>query len=252
MKIRLGGVEFEVKPVAERVRDAILTDPVIAQVVEREVFRWDHATAKGEALVPMAKGNVIPLPNAVAIFVPKAGANGVVAKADGPSKKMAERVLEAIGAKKIEDLSRALHSLVQEARTKLPMDRLAKLGQAASYTLSLRTEFAVVELRNAARNLVLHAVMPGQVTFLPKVTARDDAAWEALEPADRAPDIVFVVPPRTKAGLNLRVMALARRLEEMRGTLEMQGDDADAALKRAYSINVGEWRLLTRKNPAAA
>ena len=63
---------------------------------------------------------------------------------------------------------------------------------------------------------------------------------------------LWLLMTRTKAGLNLRVMALARRLEEMRGTLEMQGDDADAALKRAYSINVGEWRLLTRKKPAAA
>ena len=98
MQITLNKVPFDVAPVEGRLRAALLADPLIASGVGREVWAWDGA--EGRFLVPVTQTQGLPLPTGLIVFVPRAGTNGgPLQKAEGPTRKMAERFMAAVGAK---------------------------------------------------------------------------------------------------------------------------------------------------------
>ncbi len=253
MKITLGKIEFTVAPVASGLREALLGDPIMAQGVWRDVYRWDAAAQTGQVLVPASgKDAAVPLGNGLSFFVPRVGANGVVTKNDGASARMAARFLDAVGAKQILDVMTAINRLVNLPYKSLPLASFAPVNAAASYLVRMHVDYGIVQLRDAGRNLTAYLFLPGQVAFHHEITAITDAAtYEALiadTPALAQPQPAFVVPPRTEANLAVRRIALGRRLEDMRPVIaSLAGPDgklADGPEARSFARLVGEWRAL--------
>jgi hypothetical protein len=92
--------------------------------------------------------------------------------------------------------------------------------------------------------------VPGQCAFHHEVTAiPDQAAYDAAlaeTPALAAVQPAFVVPPRTKAALGLRTLALARAIGELQDEMRDGGgpEQASDAQKRRWAAMAAEWRLL--------
>lgn len=257
MKIKLGQIEFDVLPVTGAMRDAVLADPIIHQVVWRDVYKWDHASQEGKVLVPVAKSGAVPLPNGMVFFVPS-GSDDAITKNESASRTLSKRVLTAVGAKSITDVLSALHKILHMPQKILPLDVFEPLNQVASYLVRMHTEFTVVELRSASRNLGFHLIVPGRVAFHHELTAKDDAGYQAViaeTPEVEAPQPLFLIPAHSQANRAVRTMALAQRIKEMQADLTARAEAgekvSDASAQRAFTAVVGEWRLLTGQRKAA-
>jgi len=261
MKIKLGKVEFEVGAVAEQLRAALLSDPVIAQGVWRDVYRWDASAKAGKILVPTSQDGGVPLGNGLNFFVPRVTANGAVVKSDTSSTTMAKRFLEAVGARQIVDVIKGLNTIINLPQKTLPLANFSPLNPAASYQMKMHVDFAVVQLRDAGRNLTAYVYVPGQVSFHHEIAAIvDQDAYDALiaaTPAMAQPQPAFIVPVRSKANQSIRMIALAKRIEEMQPAIAKLTKDAPATpenehLRRSLARAVAEWRAISPKAGAAA
>ena len=256
MKLTLNKVEFAIEPVPGPLREALLSDPILRQGVSREVWRRDAATRAGTPLVAVTPQNGVPLPNGVSFFVAKPGA--ATQKADGPSAKMAERVLEAVGAKSITDVMKAINRIVRLPQKTLPLKEFEALSAVASHTLRVHVDYSVLHAVNAARNLGFYLFLPGQCSFtaridaVPDQTAYDKAAAENARLTRIQPG--FIIPPGTEANMMLRRMALAQRITEIQQSLggmnpaNLPADD----LRRLTIARLGlEWQALNTPRKAA-
>jgi hypothetical protein len=89
---------------------------------------------------------------------------------------------------------------------KLPFETFQPLNDKGSYTVLMQTEFSVLELENAGRNLSAYLFVPGLVSFSHAAgAARGRAAARAR--SGRA----SCCPRPTQAALSMRRMAVARR-----------------------------------------
>jgi hypothetical protein len=249
MKIRINTIEFDVTAVPAGLRAAILADPIVLRGVWRDVWSWDAATGDGKALVPLVQGNGVPLGNGINFFVPRAG-GAVNGRNDGPSKKMAERVMAAVGAKSMQDLMAALNRIVHLPQKTLPLDMFAALNPVASYKLRMYVDFAVVQLSAASRNLSFFLLIPGQCAFHHEITAiTDQAGYDALvtaKPELKSLMPAFVVPPRTKANAGLRTLAVGQAIGELQAAITAAGgpDKASDLHKARMAQLATEWRVL--------
>lgn len=254
MQIRIGSIEFEVTPVAADLRAAVIADPIMTQALRREVWEWDAVAQKGKALVPVVQERVVTLPNGLSFFIPKASQDGEIVKNEAPSKKMAQRVQKATGAKDLRDLMGALNRVIDLPRLRLPLDVFRVLNATASYRLVLISDYAVVQLRSAARNLSANLLLPSQVGVHAEITAiPDPKAHEAREIDMGALRPGFIVPANSSATQGIRRTALAKRLEELQAAIEAQGGPetvTQAQTRHAAQLSA-EWKALTPK-PAAA
>lgn len=250
MKIKINAVEFDVEPVAAPLRQVLLADPVIMQGVWRPVWAWDAVTRTGKPLTQMTEKKGVPLGNGITFFVPRVGPEGQMVKNDGPSKKMAERVLKATGAATIAELMAALNRILHLPQKTIPLDAFRPLDPVASYRVRMHVDFAVVHLGNAARNLSAYLLIPGQCAFHHEVTAiPDQAAYDAAlaaTPGLAAIQPAFVVPPRTRANLGLRSLAIGRALGDLQDDVRAAGgpDAASDTQKRRAAQLAAEWRVL--------
>lgn len=254
MQIRIGSIEFEVTPVTADLRAAVIADPIMAPALRREVWEWDAETRKGKPLVPVVQERVVVLPNGLSFFIPRTGPDGQIVKNDGPSKKMAQRVLKATGAKDLRDLMGALNRVIDLPRLRLPLDVFRVLNTTASYRLVLISDYAVVQLRSAARNLTANLLLPSQVGVHAEITAiPDPKAHEAREIDMGALRPGFIVPANSSATQGIRRTALSKRLEELQAIIEAQGgpETATEAQTRHATQLSAEWKALAPK-PAAA
>jgi hypothetical protein len=252
MQITLNKVPFDVRPVEAALRAALLADPMIRRAVVRPVWAWDHAARKGSYLLPVTAEQGVPVPMGLAAFVAKPGTNGAgPQKAEGPSARMAERVVEAVGAKDWGQVMQAVARTVGVPQKKVPFEAFAALNAKGSYQIRMETEFQVVELANAGRNLSAFVFLPGIVAFHHVLA---EGVEDAPQPGSIRP--AFVLPPGTQAGLAMRRLAVARRLNEMQAELggERPADLPPTDPRRAAVAKLGaEWRALQPKNaPKAA
>lgn len=255
MRLKLNNIDFEIEGVSLAERAAVLGDPLVAPAIWREVFKWDHVRSTGEVMTKGAtdKGQII-LPNGILFYVTKSGS---AAKAEGPSQAMTKRVLEALGAKGTVDIMRAVANVVQIPKMMLPRKPYAPIEAAVSYSLRMYTEFNVLRLRNAARNLSFVVALPGQCIYHHEITAKDDAAYDALI-ADK-PELAkiqprFILAPTSDANRNFRVLALTRQLGEMQTIIKSQltddGKFEDTVMAGAYQRALTEYQVLTKKAAA--
>jgi hypothetical protein len=257
MKIKINAIDFDVTAVAPGLRAAILADPIVMRGIWRDVWAWDAAAGTGKALVPVVQGNGVPLGNGINFYVPRAGDKAMV-RNDGPSKKMAERVLAAVGAKSMQDLMAALNRIVHLPQKTLPLEVFAPLNPVASYKMRMYVDYAVLQLSAASRNLSFFLLLPGQCAFHHEVTAiTDQAAYDALVAAQ--PQITslmpaYVVPPRTKANIGLRTLAVGQSIGELQAAIKAAGgpDKADARLVARMQQLAAEWRVLRSTEAAQA
>lgn len=247
MQITLNKIPFDVKPVDGALRAALLAEPVILRGASRPVWAWDREEGKGRFLVPTTPEKAIALPTGLTVFVPKAGVAGTaVQKADGPTAKMAERFLAAVGAKDWNPVLQALARVTGVPQRKVPLETFAPLNPLASYLIRMETEFQVVELSHAGRNLAAYMFLPGLVSFQPLLKEAPAEGTE-LPPLNRP---VFVIPPATNAVMALRRLAISRRLTEMQAEL---GDTRPTDLpqndpRRVAVAKLGaEWKVLQPK-----
>jgi hypothetical protein len=250
MQITLNKIPFDVKPVEGNLRTVLLSDPTVTRGAVRPVWAWDQAERKGRFLVPVTPDKALPLPSGVTVFVAKAGTNGAgPLKAEGPTAKMAERFLAAVGAKNFGQVSGAFARVLGVPQKKLPFETFQPLNDKGSYTVLMQTEFSVLEIENAGRNLSAYLFVPGLVSF-------SHAVKEPIEGAPLPGSIRpgFVLPPPTQAALSMRRMAVARRLTEMQAELgetkpnELPAEDP----RRSVIAKLGaEWKVLQPKAKAA-
>jgi hypothetical protein len=256
MKLKLNQVEFDIQPVPGPVRETLLADPILQQGLSREVWRWDATTQSGTPLVAMTAQKGVPLPNGISFFVPRPGTP--TDKAEGPSTKMANRVVEAVGAKSIADVMQAVNRVARLPQKTLPLKDFEKLSAVASHTLRVHVEYNVLHAVNAARNLGLYIFLPGQCSFtaridaVPDQSAYDAAIAENAQLARVQPG--FIIPPATDANLNLRRMAIAQRITEIQADLggmqprDLPLDDPRRLVIARLSL---EWQALNRPRKAA-
>ena len=253
MQIKLGEIAFGVNAVKNRIREAVLSDPIIAQVIWRDVYKWDHAAGTGEALVQLTGTGAVPLPNGMVFFVPKSG-TGPAVKSESASTNMSKRVLKGVGAGSTTDILRALHGILHMPQKVLPLEVFEPINGAASYVLKMHTVFNVVEMANAERNMAFHVIVPGQVSFHHEITAKDDAGYAALELEEAKMQPTFLIPPHSKPNQAIRALALSKRVEELQSALKTKaaaGHKGTPAEQREFQMAVGELRLLAKKNKAA-
>lgn len=254
MQIRIGKIEFDVTPVASDMRVAVTADPNMAQAMRREVWEWDAVEGKGGPLVPVVQQRVVTLPNGLSFFVPRAGHEGPPVKNDSASAKMAQRMLKATGAKDLRELMGALNRVIDLPRLRLPVDVFRVLNETASYRLVLVSDYAVVQLRAAGRNLVANLMLPSQVGVHAEITAIPDEAAHEVKGIDlRALRPGFIVPAHTPATRNIRRAALAQRLQELQEAVNAQGgpETADDLQRRLAAQLSAEWKAL-QATPAGA
>jgi len=254
MQIRIGKIDFEVIQVRPDLRAAVTADPVMAQALRRAVWEWDAGAGKGRPLVPVVQERVVTLPNGLSFFVPRTGRDGPLVKNEGASAKMAQRMLKATGARDLRELMGALNRVIDLPRLRLPLDVFRPLNATASYRLVLVSDYAVVQLRAADRNLVANLMMPSQVGVHAEITAIPDEAAHAAAGVDvdnLRPG--FIVPAHTPASQGIRRSALAQRLQELQAEIAAQGGTGTAteAQKRLAGQLSAEWKVLTPK-PAPA
>jgi hypothetical protein len=250
MKIKINSLEFDVKPVPAVLATAVMMDPPLAPALRRDVYRWDAATQTGTPLVQMVADKGVPLANAISFFVPRLKVDGSTAKAEGPSVKMAERVLKATGAKSLTELMGALNRIIQVPQRAIPLDQFTALNPSTSYVVRALTAYSILELSHAARNLAGFLMVPSQVAFTCTVTdIADQAAHDALIAAK--PDLIrispaYIVPPRSKANIGLRAMAVAQSLTELQAIIDAAGGAATATdiQKVRGGALAAEWRML--------
>lgn len=253
MQVKLGEVEFGVNAVKNRIREAVLGDPIINQVVWRDVYKWDHVAGQGETLVQMAQSGAVPLPNGMVFFVPKSG-SGPAIKSESASANMSKRVLKGVGAASVTDILRGLHGILHMPQKILPLEVFEPLNAAASYLLKMHTVFNVVELSNPEKNMAFHVIVPGQVSFYHEITAKDDAGFAALELDAAKMQPTFLIPPHSKPNQAIRALALSKRVEELQSALATKaaaGQKGTPAEQREFQVAVGELRLLAKKSKAA-
>lgn len=252
MQITLNKVPFDVRPVDGGLRRALMADPVIRQGLSRPVWSWDAAARKGSFLVPTTPQKGLPLPSGLMAWVAKPGANGAgPAKAEGPTRRMAERFLAALGAKGFPEVMQAIARVTGLPQRAIPFEAFAALADKGSYAIRMEAELSALELANAARNLSVFVFLPGIVAF--------SHAWEgeAPEGAPAAGSIRpgFVVPPPTQAAQAMRRLAVAQRLQEAQAALggTRPADLAPEDPRRALLARLGaEWRVLAPKAPTQA
>ncbi len=251
MQITLNKVPFDVRPVDAAVRTAVLAEPGVRQAMARAVWAWDMEERKGRYLVPTTPDKALPVPMGLVAFVPKAGTSegAVLQKADGPSAKMVERILAAVGAKKWETVMQAVARVTGVPQKKVPFDAFGILNYRCSYQIRINTEFQIVELANAGRNLSAYALLPGMVNFV----AAMPTLIEGLHLPQRP---MFVLPAGTQAALAMRRLSVARRLNEIQaelgGTRPAELEPSDP--RRLELAKLGaEWKVLQPKaSPKAA
>lgn len=253
MQISLNRIPFEVRPVDGDLRAALLAEPVILRGAQRPVWAWDKDEGRGRFLVPTAPGGAIALPTGLTVFVPRPGAaGGAIRKADGPTAKMAERFLAAVGAKDWGQVLQALSRVTGVPQRKVPLEGFAPLNPLASYLVRMDIEFQVLELSHAGRNLAAFVFLPGLASFRPML--REAPAEGAALPA--VPRPAFVIPPPTQAVAALRRLAVARRLTEMQAELggTRPADLPEGDPRRLAVARLGaEWKALQpRKAPTRA
>lgn len=253
MQITLNRIPFEVRPVEAALRAALMADPMIRRGASRPVWAWDREEGRGRFLVATTPDRGLALPTGLTVFVPKAGANGAgPQKADGPTAKMAERFLAAVGAKEWPQVLQAVSRVTGVPQRKVPIETFAPLNPLGSYQLRMETGFQVVELSSAGRNLAAFLFLPGLVGFMPilKEAPPEGAALPTLSRP------IYVIPPGTEAALALRRMAVARRLTEMQAELGgiRPADLPEGDPRRAEVARLGaEWKVLQpRKAPTKA
>ena len=245
MQITLNKIAFDVKPVDGGLRAALMADPVVARSALRPVWSWDKEAGQGRFLMQTAANKALPLPTGVLVHVQKPGANGSgPTKAEGPTAKMAERFLHAVGAKDFAQVIQALARVTGVPVKKVPLDQFAVLNGQTSYSILMATDMQILELANAGRNLSAYVFLPGIVSF----AATAEPTGGAILPGSPRP--VFVIPPGTQAGQAMRRLAVAKRLTEMQAELgeTRPADLPEGDPRRATLARLGaEWKALQAK-----
>ncbi len=251
MQITINKIAFDVKPVDGALRTALMADPAILRAAVRPVWAWDKAEGKGKFLVNPLPDQALPLPTGVLVYVPKVAAAGSAPqKAEGPTTKMGERFLEAVGAKNFAQVMQAIARVTGVPKRKLPFEVFQPLNAKGDYTVLMQAEFSVLELSNAGRNLSAYLFLTGLVSFV-------HVMKEPVEGASLPGSIRrgFVVPPGTQAAMTMRRLAVASRLNELQAEL---GETKPADLpmddpRRAAIVKLGaEWKVLQPKPAKAA
>ncbi len=243
MQITLNTIPFDVQPVPGPLRTALLADPAIERGVHRDVWAWDAETGKGRHLASVTPQQGLPLPAGIITWVSAPGTNGAgPRKAEGPSARMAERLLAAVGAKNFAQVMQALSRVTGVPQKKVPLDAFAGVNPFGSYVIRMETDFSVLELVNAGRNLAFHVFVPALVTF---AHGMEDVPEGAPAPGSIRPG--FVLPAGTQATMTMRRIAVTRRLSELQADLgaTKPADLAPGDPRRDVVARLGaEWRLL--------
>ncbi|GGL56543.1 hypothetical protein [Wenxinia marina] len=258
MRLTINKIEFDIEPVPGALREAVLAEPLIRQGAVREVWEWDRAEGKGKPLIRLLDRGVVPLGNAITFFVPRTDANGVVANNPRTAAKQQERFLEAVSARTVIDLLRALSKVVPLPRVGLPLKTFEPLNGIADYRLRMTTDFSVVRLHSASRNLSAYFFVPGRVAFRALTSNVDEAAMEKLvadkpEMANFEP--LMLLPAGGKAAHGIRSLALAERLKELRPAVEAaakEGADPATGIRSEFARTAREWSVLHPKAKADA
>ncbi|ARO15586.1 hypothetical protein BVG79_02246 [Ketogulonicigenium robustum] len=248
MKIKLNAVEFDVLPVPRQLRAALLQQPSIRPGILREVYVHTRAEG-GKTIGPTSPQGGVMLPNGLSFFVPKAGSADAPEIAEGPSKKMSERFIEAVGARDMRELQDAVHRLFGASQRALPINDFAALNPVADWRLLMGTDFAVLQLVNAARNLSAFVIVPAQVGFVATVTEEGEGLPEvmATKPGLLQNQPGFIIPPSTQPGESARRIALEQRVRELAAALdgrtpaELPADDPRQSESQRLSV---EWAML--------
>jgi hypothetical protein len=255
-RFTINGIDFQAAAVPGRTAEAVLSDPVVAQGVWRDVYRWDARTQTGRVLVPVTKSGATPLPNAITFYIPKVTADGVVIKNTAASGRMAERFLRLIDASSVTDVAKAVTGLVQQPQKVLPLEDFEQLNPVVSYVVRMHLGLVVVQLRHVAEDLSAYLALPSRVSFHHEIEAIiDPEGYAALVAADRGIKSLVVsmaVPSRSAANTGLRRLALRHRIEELRTGIDaaLPIRDAEAGrridhLRDRLGEAEEEWEALT-------
>ena len=252
MKLTLGQIDFEVTPVPEGLRTAIMSDPLMAGGRNALVWSWDKAAGTGTARREQAPDGSFPMPNGLGFFVPRMLSDGAIVKNEKTSKAMMERFLNVIGAGSLPQILKAIQPVLKIPRKKIPHAHFEPLRPLTTFDVVMQTEYSVVELKDASRNLSAHLFVPGQVRFIHQLPEdAPDTAKEAT--TEKAPTLL--VPTFSKANHHVRLIALTQRARELepRAKAMIEGEtDKDPRVIVSYAGVIAELKGLAPAPPMAA
>ena len=251
MKITIGGVGFEVRSIAEGLRSALMSDPMLAGSQATPVWAWDKSAGTGKALVPLSPKGSVPLPNGLGFFVPKALPDGRIVRNEKSSQVMMKRFLQNVGATNLSEVLKSLQMLLKLPQKSMPLSHFATLNEHASYQIVMQTSFNVVELAEPSRNLSAYLFVPGQVRFGHLLA--DDAGPEA-EGAIEGPTSAFLIPTWSKPNHHVRMVALTRRAKDLQPLIEAMRSgekEKDPRVVGAFASTIAELKGLAKPPEAA-
>lgn len=257
MRIKINDIDFDISAVPGDLRAAVLSDPLVQKGVWRDI--WRSEGGKGSFLTPTAGKGEVMLPNGLTFYVAKIGTDGIVANNEGASVRMGKRFLEAVNLGSSLDVLKSLAAILPVARMGVPFKTFQPFDAVANYTIRSHTEFAVVQMKAADRNLLAFLSLPAVVSFRAEIDGiTDRAAFDALvekDPALTKRTTSIILPPGSKPGHQIRLMAAARRIEDQRPLVaeaQAKGENVDPAVRRSMTLISKEWELLTKGNAARA
>ncbi len=255
--ITINGIDFTTGPVPWRMAQAVTSTPIMQQVTQREVFRWD-AAAQTPSVGPMVSPNLSArLVNGLVFYVPRSQPGAAVAMNEPASQRMAERFLGLVDAQSAAEVNNALSDMVGRPSKTLPVALFTPLNAAASYRLHMRTEYSVVQLRHAGEDLTAYFCMPTRIAIRGEIgPVVDQAAFDeaiARNPALKSMTADTIVPAKTPQNIALRRVALQQRIAELRAELAaapvpagLGAVVADEVSRQALARAEQEWDALAK------
>lgn len=240
--ITIGGNKFDVAAVAFNMVAAVLTDPTMPRLIWRNVYHWDAGQQAGKFETKVTAASAAALPNGLVFFVPKVQANGILGLNLAASERLRQRFLDHVGAETVDDLTKAITTLVQLPQKILPLADYSDLNPYASYRIKMHTAHSVLQLRDQAQDLTVYLCLPETVSFHHEITAvKDPAGYEALiakMPDLRERQLSYPVPSKSKPNAGLRQLAIAKRIEEETANLARVTSDTPAAVIDAFRAKI--------------
>ncbi len=259
--ITINDVSFDVAAVPGRMVDAVLSDPSALQGIWRDVYRWDPRKQVGTTLVQTTKTGAIPLLNGLTCFVPRVGAGGQIVRNEQASARMSERLTALVDAPTTTAILNSLGEIIQKPQKTLPLSLWAALNPVAGYVLRQHLSYCVLQLRHPAEDLTAYLCLPSRVRYHHEIeTIPDEASYQAVlaqEPDLRHRAATFVVPSRSASNASLRKVALRKRIEEIRTSIDTFPPLNDAqegrrldGLRDAMALLEEEWEVVSGGSPA--
>ncbi len=218
MKLKIGKLEFDVRPLGTSPRPFNYRGTALKETEDQQIYFWRCGSpGQGRLLPPARKPGLVPLLNQVSF----ARSSGLSFKYDGRETRKAQRAfLAATGLPNLASLLSRINRLLRQPIIKLPLDGYDWMKPSVTFVVNLRTEYAVFRAIDPAGSVWFDILIPHRAIFSAEVIDYcDAAAFERLDlqPETPSPDapVEVLLPAGNDRNREWRCAAIDRELDRL-------------------------------------